>query len=169
FAGNAFADVSAGDAQCHAAISKNIAKYQASLAKSLAACHKKRIAGKIDPATNCNDVATRDLQASGGKETRTSTRADSDTATNNGCVNASGAMLPLYPRCPSPAAASDDGGTTDGIDSSTELATCLLDLSEAAIDRLGISAMGTATTLPTLDAANVAKCQGNIGKGIANV
>lgn len=150
------------DAACHAAIGKAIAKYQATLAKNLIGCHKSRSGGKIAEATNCNDAVQADLK---GK--RTDARAKVNATIDGKCTpDLLTEFQGFYPRCPSPAATSDNGGTP-GIDSFDELGTCLADLSEAYIDRVGAQVMGNPTTGGVALPKGLASCQGGIGKALS--
>ena len=158
-AGTASAQTAA-DAKCHSTIAKNITKYQAAQFKNQASCHSSRNGGKIASSTLCNDVMGADLK--GG---RTGARQKAIDGINKSCLlPASAAVLARYPRCPSPAKTSDDGGATTGIDTFTELATCLLDLSEAYVELVGPEVMGypSAGILPL--SKPLAACTGAIGK-----
>ncbi|MFN2424965.1 MAG: hypothetical protein ABR587_00810 [Candidatus Binatia bacterium] len=154
------------EAKCHSTIGKNISKYQATATKNLIGCHKSRDGGKVIAATQCNTATGADLK---GK--RASARQKAIDGINKACIagaspDFSDNVLALYPRCPSPASTSDDGGATTGIDTFTELATCLLDLSEAYVDRMGAQVMGNPATVPLTD-KNVSKCHGAIGKAFS--
>src|SRR5690606_9830545 len=98
---------------------------QATAAKNLIGCHKSRDGGKILSSVQCNTATGADLK---GK--RSGARQKAIDGVNKACLSpADDAVLAMYPRCPSPVATSDDGGATFGIDTFTELTTCLLDLS----------------------------------------
>lgn len=162
-AGTASAQTAA-ETKCHSAISKNITKYQATLAKNLAGCHKGRNAGKILAAVNCNDML-------GANSADTKGKAAAARGALAGTISAActgqTAVLALYPRCPSPAATVDDGGATLGIDDFTELANCLATLSENYMERIGAEAMGAplAANLPL--ASDQQACVNAIGKTLS--
>lgn len=153
------------DAKCHATIGKSVYKYQATLAKNIVGCHKTR--GKAGGATDCNDHTANDPK---GKAA--TARGKAVASITGKCIagpdpTGNDNVLALYGRCPSPAAASDDGGLTDGIDTFTELANCVLDLSEEYMDRVGLEVMGNPQTVPLT--SGKAKCQGAIGKTFAKL
>ena len=154
---------------CHAAIGKNLSKYQASLAKNLIGCHKARIAGKIGANTLCNTTAGADTK---GKLITAQLKVTSGI--NGKCLltgdplTGSEAVLAQYPRCPSPAATSDDLGATTGIDTFTELATCQMRLAEAYINDIGEQALGLPALTPLLSKTAIG-CHGAIGKTLSNV
>ena len=52
----AVANYSEGDAKCRKAMGKGVAKLSKTLLKEKVKCHTKRMSGKIDAATNCNDI-----------------------------------------------------------------------------------------------------------------
>lgn len=156
---------SADPLKCHAAIGKNVAKYQATLIKNMAACHKSRNALKVDASKACNTAAGADLK---GK--RNDARTKVIGGITKACVaGVDDSVLALYPRCPSPVAASDNGGATSGIDTFTELGNCLLDLSENYVGDIGEEVLGypAATALP-LDKGQQA-CVNAQGKALGSV
>jgi hypothetical protein len=158
------------DTKCHATIAKSISKYQAGVAKGIVGCHKSRTGGKFDnPAlVDCNDT---DSTGSGAdqKGKRTDNRTKAITKIVDTCTGTL-TTEPLYVACPSPKSASDDGGATTGIDDYTELATCLLDISEHYLNVIGERTMGSPNAAnivaSTLSEASV-DCQGAIGKALS--
>lgn len=141
-AGVASAANTSVEAKCHAAIAKNVTKYQAGLLKNLAGCNKSRNAAKISSAIDCNTAVGADTKGKRGDN-----RAKVAGAIAKACeldVPAdTAAVLALYPRCPSPVKSVDDAGLTNGVDNWAELATCLLDLSEAYVNRVGTQVLGS--------------------------
>ena len=112
-------------------------------------------------SNNCNTAVGADLN---GK--RSVTRASIQSAIDTDCSLSGVTVRDLYPRCPSPVASSDDGGATTGIDSYTELATCLMDLTEAYVNRAGAEVMGAPIgPFPISDGKQ--DCQGAIGKALS--
>lgn len=157
-AGTASAQTAA-EAKCHSSIAKTITKYQAAQFKNQASCHSSRNSGKIASSKLCNNIMEADLK--GG---RSAARSKAIAAIVKSCPEDLSAVRALYPRCPSPAAGSDDGLPTTGIDNFTELATCLLDLSEEYVELVGPEVMGypEAGILPL--SKPLAACTGAIGK-----
>lgn len=151
------------EGKCHSTIAKNITKYQGTLFKTVTGCHKSRSGGKLALSTDCNDVDEADTKAKLGTA-RTKTRDGILKACNLSSPALTAAVLALYPRCPSPVADSDDTGTS-GIDDFTELANCLMDLSDAYVSRIAWEAMGSPAAI--LDKKTNGKCQGAIGKAIS--
>jgi hypothetical protein len=156
------------DTKCHAAIAKNITKYQATLAKNLVGCHKSRLGGKVGAATNCNTATGADIK---GKRNATRDKVRGSIIKSCEGTKPGPAAIALYAACPSPVDNDDDGGATTGIDNATELANCLMDLSEHYInDTIGARLMGNPTLVDdALDAAapTAADCQGAIGKALS--
>ena len=157
-AGTASAD---DDTKCHQTIAKNITKYQATLAKNQIGCHKSRTGEKILASVQCNNAIQADQK---GK--RLANREKARAKIVDTCAAATPAVLARYVACPSPVSASDDLGATVGIDDFTEVANCLLDLSESYIDDIGEELMGN-PTIPASDAA--ADCQGAVGKAYSKM
>lgn len=149
------------EAKCRGTIAKNLTKYQASLIKSVAGCHKQRNLNKAPyNTTDCNDVWSVDAI----KPKLAATKGKITAAINKSCAEVSGvqtSVLEQFPRCPSPSAAVDNGGTT-GIDDFTELSACLTDLSEKYANRIAKEAFGLPPVVPTSEA--VSTCSAAIGK-----
>jgi len=154
-AGTASAAITKADAKCHQTIAKNIGKYQQTLAKNIAGCHKLRDAGKpgTTAMTDCNNAVGSDL-----KLKRTGARAKIVAGIQKVCDGglAPGAMA-LYVSCPSPAA----GPITNG----SQLANCLMDLSEDYSEKMGDALIGLPATLPL--SAATQKTRGALTKAYA--
>jgi len=138
-AGTASAANTAAQAKCHGAIAKNIAKYQATLAKNLAACTKSRNAAKIANTTDCGDAVQADLKL---KRTDTITKIKETIVKSCPAPVDAEVIFANYPRCPSPKKTVDDGGATDGIDTVNELVDCLVAVSEDYMDKIGDQVVG---------------------------
>jgi hypothetical protein len=144
------------DANCRNAIATNVTKHVSTVLKTMLKCHSKRATGKIPATTDCNDLA----QADPGNKLdgkRGSMRSSIGAACGGSTA------LAQYGRCPSPAAASDDGEATTGIDSFAEVAACMVGLAEGVAQRGAPELLGSpASGLPK----DLAKCQKAIGKGV---
>ncbi len=167
-AGSANAQTAA-EAKCRGAIAKNITKYQAALVKNVTLCHKLRNLNKAPyNLLNCNDVNAADT-----KHGLALARTKLIAGVGKLCEpvktpTAAAAVLALFPRCPSPSKTIDDGGATTGIDTFSELSSCLMNLSDEYVSRISAEAFGL-PSLPTT--APIKTCQAaiglNLGKSIA--
>jgi hypothetical protein len=149
---------SAGDpaTKCHQTIAKNIAKYQATVAKGIVGCHKSRSGGKTVLGSDCN-VTNVTGQGADQKGKRLDNRAGAKAKIVDTCTGQA-SILALYTACPSPNAAT--------IASFDNVADCLLNLSESYLNDIGERAMGNPATPASLsDAAKT--CQGNVGKALS--
>ncbi len=161
-AGTASAVNTAAEAKCHAAIAKNITKYQSSLAKAIAGCHKSRDAGDLSLATDCNTALGSDQ-----KVKRTSNRDKAAAGIAKACSDvapAADAVLLQYKACPSPVVGS--------VGTFAALSTCLLDLSEHYYEDVFGETVGLPSPVPPdtgpLDChANLNKALGKAIKAIA--
>lgn len=161
-AGNASAGTLAENS-CSAAIGKTVTKYQATIAKNMVACHKAKAGGKLDnDSRNCNDADSSDVK---GKVPGARQKvADGITAK---CNDADAlAVRQLYPTCPSPAENADG---INGIDNFGELASCLIELSDAYVGGMAEQVLGQvqgAVTGVPINTA-LAECQNGIGKAFS--
>jgi hypothetical protein len=166
-AGIASADITKEQAKCHGAIAKNIAKYQSTLVKNMAACHKARNANKTDLSKNCNNAVDADL-----KLKRTAAIQKIKDTIIKSCPMQESVIAANYPRCPSPFASLDDAGATSGIDDFNELTDCLVAVSEHYVGKVGEEVIGGPLTA-SIGVAGIAKgqqtCANALAKGISGV
>ncbi|MFN2378258.1 MAG: hypothetical protein ABR538_17140 [Candidatus Binatia bacterium] len=157
---------SADPVKCHAAIGKNIAKYQATIAKNMAGCHKKRTPNKgVGVGVNCN--LAKGANSSDIKLKVSGARTKVASAIAKACVIDAvpeATVLALYAACPSPVATSPERPTSQ-IDDFNELANCLLDLSEHYVGEISSELLGSPATIPASDGA--IDCQGDVGKALS--
>ncbi len=153
------------EGKCRAEISKTLAKYSSTQFKNIGKCHRLRNRRQLPEAWDCNDPATADREGKGERAAIRLRRAIGGTADR--CHHKiSGesfdTVLANFTRCPSPAAETDDGGATTGIDSFAELADCLLALGDGLVSQLGGSLLGT--PVPTEARPGARRCHWMIAK-----
>lgn len=154
----------AAPVKCHAAIGKNITKYQATLAKNMVNCHKARTGEKQPGTVNCN--LAKGANSSDLKSKIAGARQKAIDGINKACVIDAvpeATVLALYASCPSPVATSPARPTSQ-IEDFTELANCLLDVSEHYVGEISSELLGS-PTIPVSDAG--ADCQGAVGKALS--
>ncbi len=175
-AGNA----SAGDSienGCAAAIGKNIAKYQASVAKNIVGCTKSKAGGKlVDSSIDCTGT-TGATPASDLKLKIPGARQKVIDGINGKCVSGIANVLANYPTCPSPSSITypTAGGST--ITNATDLAKCLIGLSDSYVQRMAQQVIGNvtnavtgqsfATTFGAIPGDALSDCQNGIGKAFS--
>lgn len=148
---------------CRRSVSRAVEKYSKITLKTITKCHSKRSKGQIGLSIDCNDIAQADLK--NRIESKRDKLRETISGSSADCAGQS-AVLAQFVRCPSPGAASDDGGPTDGIDDVFELSECMISLTDALAGRLARRTLGAPeTTLGT----EGEKCQRTIGKGIAKL
>ena len=141
---------------CRDTIAKSTAKYAKLVFSSISRCHDERDNGDRSFTVDCNAAGQADTL---GKLVRARTKAISKIV--SACGGATG-LLSLYPTCPDPASAVDDGGATDDIDDFDEVARCQLALVDDGVGDTTFDAMGNPQER-LLEA--VIRCQLGIGKG----
>lgn len=154
----------AAQAKCRATIAQASNNYLKALLANMTKCHAGRDKGSIAAAVDCSDPV-----ASDAKGKLAAAKQGAREAIVRTCQDASGnplaGILAQYARCPSPAQAADDGGSTSGIDDVDELASCLLEVEAVTATRLIRDVMGSPDVLPIAGAARA--CRATIGKGLA--
>lgn len=170
-AGVASAANTSAEAKCHAAIAKNVTKYQAGLIKNLAACHKGRNSTKILASVDCNTATGADTKGKRGDNIAKVAGAIAKACELDDPMETA-AVLALYPRCPSPVKTLDDAGATTGIDTWAELANCLVGLSESYVNKIGAEVLG-APTATDIGAEGLTKgqqaCVNGMGKALSGL
>ena len=126
-AGAAGAQVDKDNAKCRSAIFKTQSKLAATAAKAVDGCWKSVLKGKLPASTDCNTPSTADTK---GKIPKAQQKLlDSVGGVKSKCDDTThAASLAMFPSCPSPANAADDGGATAGIDGFSEVGACEAEL-----------------------------------------
>lgn len=152
--------ITADEAKCRTKLATSLAKYVKAAQKAVNSCHKARDKGDLPAMTNCNDLVVADTNT-GSKASAAKAKAGTDITT---ACSAVPSVLTQFVRCPAPFQASDDAGTS-GIDSLSELTTCLF----LHIDDQLTSAYTEAMGSPTITTTDQGKCHAAIGKNLAKV
>ena len=169
-ASEADAAMTKDEAKCRSTIFKATSKYQAGAWKAVAGCHKGKLKGKVGAGIDCNDPIQADTKGKLGKaasKIRDSLGGAKDKCADKTTGAALSNVLAVYGRCPSPGEITDDGGATDGIDDFSELADCLIAVSDSLIGLTASEVMGDPDH--ALLSKDLAKCQGTIGKSTAKL
>ncbi|MFP6627149.1 MAG: hypothetical protein VCA74_08870 [Deltaproteobacteria bacterium] len=159
-----------GEAKCRATIAKGLGKYVSTANKAIGGCHKSRDKGKISASIACNSIAAADIKnkvpKALGKFLGSLDGPKSKCKDKKSGVVYS-AVLANFPRCPSPAQTTDDGGASDGIDDFAELGACLVGLANALVESTAAELLGSpnAAYLKSKPGKGVNKCHGTIAKG----
>jgi hypothetical protein len=156
--------VSADDAACRSAIYKRASKLAKTVNKTIDACLKAVIAGKLPSFTRCNDVVEADIKgkvAGAIGKLSAGIAASCDSARNPTLIATS------YANCPAPADAADGAGATTAVDSFAELNGC-----QAALNTDGIEPLRRHILQPDAagigmspNASGIAACGNTIAKG----
>ena len=142
--------------KCRATIAKSGAKLSSTAAKTLVKCHRLRDKGRIEPATDCNDIATADTK---GKVAKAETKLKAlvggakDKCRDAATYEPLGAGALGYDACPAPCSA--------GIAHFGDVADCVACLSKATAEGMSEASMGSPAE--PMDKGD-AKCHGGIGK-----
>ncbi len=169
-ASEAHAAMTKDEAKCRSTIFKTTSKYQAGAWKAVAGCHKGKLKGKVGAGVDCNDPIQADIKGKLGKaasKIRDSLGGAKDKCADKTTGDALSNVLAVYGRCPSPGEITDDGGATDGIDDFSELADCLIAVSDSLIGLTASEVMGDPDHASL--SKDLAKCQGTIGKSTAKL
>ncbi len=169
-ASEADAAMTKDEAKCRSTIFKATSKYQAGAWKAVAGCHKGKLKGKVGAGVDCNDPIQADTKGKLGKaasKIRDSLGGAKDKCADKTSGNPLSNVLAAYGRCPSPGEVTDDGGATDGIDDFSELADCLIAVSDSLIGLTASEVMGDPDHASL--SKDLAKCQGTIGKSTAKL
>ena len=154
---------SPAETRCRDAIAKNVARYVKTALKLVEKCHARRASGSLPINANCGDLGVIDSK---GKLGRLGVKFRVFVGgAKNKCL-ASNGLLPQYPSCPFPAATADDGGTTTGTDNFTEVADCLIALSNKLIPIRAAQALGNPSAPLSSGLQN---CQRAIGKSLTSL
>ncbi|MFN2425668.1 MAG: hypothetical protein ABR587_04380 [Candidatus Binatia bacterium] len=141
-------------------MAKVVSGYTAAVSKVVLKCNDRRSQGLRALSEDCNDVSVADTK---GDLTRRRNSAKSRILED--CAGAE-SLLSGYVGCPAPAATADNGGATGGIDSFSEVADCLLALTDAHAGQLFEDVQGSPDEV-LLDPLR--KCQKTLGKGVTRI
>ena len=169
-ASEADAAMTKDEAKCRSTIFKATSKYQAGAWKAVAGCHKGKLKGKVGAGVDCNDPIQADTKGKLGKaasKIRDSLGGAKDKCADKTSGNPLSNVLAAYGRCPSPGEVTDDGGATDGIDDFSELADCLIAVSDSLIGLTASEVMGDPVHAAV--SQDLAKCQRPIAKRTAKL
>jgi len=155
--------VTKAEAKCRKTIAKETAKYVKLAQKNIVKCHKLFDKGKQSGDNSiCNDPNASD---SNGKLARQASKLrDKVGGAKDQCSDALGpltSVLATYDRCRAPAETVDDGGATDGIDTFSEVADCLIAQADHWVETTAREILSV-PTLP-LNAEHV-KCHAALAK-----
>jgi hypothetical protein len=154
--------------KCQTTLAKEAGKYVQFLQKAVTKCHGKRDKGKLDAATDCNDLEAADPD---GKRFAAFEKFSAKIVGEKGkCVDEDGfpvgSVILQYPRCPAPFLGIDDEGVSVDIDDFTEVIDCMAAHAEHLVTLTAESLLG----LPDLPLdKETAGCRKAIAKGVATL
>jgi len=128
------------EAACRATIAKSVAKQVRLAGKAIAGCHRRRDAGTLPAATDCNDLSI----AAPGETLLAAQQSLRDrlVSAHGPCAAAPG-VLAACASCKSPAETADDAGATTGIDDFSELAECRIATVRALVESTARQVLGS--------------------------
>jgi len=151
------------ETECRLVIAKSMATYTRAALRVTKKCHRRRSAGRIPLSIDCSDLSQADTRNK-LPEYRTLV-LDRIGGAGSPCSQTPG-LLSRYPSCPAPAQSADDGGASTGIDSFTEVAQCLMALTDAEVGDLSEETAGDPAS-PLSEAA--LQCQTAISEGVKRI
>lgn len=166
-AATANAQVTSADAGCRSAIAKNAGKLGATTNKTINSCIKSVLLAKIPVTTNCNSWAIADTP--GGKIGLGIGKLQAGVPVK--CLALPANIVAGTTQCPSPADGADAGGSTNAVDTVTELSNCQVDINTDGLEpmRKYILNPQFARIIAHPNAKNIAKCANGIAKGAAKL
>jgi len=154
------AALTSAEISCRDEMADEVSRYVLSAAKAMTSCHQRRSAGTRPLEVNCNAVDEADPAGKLGPR-----RAAARRAILAACSGAD-SLLVGDVACPDPAASSDNGGVSTGLDDFVEVGDCLIALAHAHAQAWTRDSQGNP---PERLLDPLRKCQSKLGKGVSRL